>query len=350
MQLLRSLFLVPLMAVIAFIFISCQESPTTTMAPENQAPQALNKFVLPIGATLESATFNIFVDVRNNKTVNLHNITAPWEEMVVNWENFGGFSPEIEGSFIADEYDVYESVDIKQLVQGWLNGTVPNYGIILDPGEQNYPRARYDSREASNKPYLEIVYLTIDGNVVTEKHDAIEDTYIYELTPARNYGTSTILYTGWQDANDLEKQTLIKFDIEPTPDGGCTLTPGYWKTHSIYGPAPYDDTWAQIDENTQFFLSGKSYYQVLWTSPRGNAYYNLSFHYIAAKLNFLNGASVPAEVQDAFDDATDLFNEYTPAQVAVFRGNNQVRAQFIKLAGILGDYNEGVIGPGHCDD
>ena len=47
---------------------------------------------------------------------------------------------------------------------------------------------------------------------------------------------------------------------------GCTLTPGYWKTHSDYGPAPYDETWAEIggeippcEENTPFFNSGKSY-------------------------------------------------------------------------------------------
>ncbi len=42
---------------------------------------------------------------------------------------------------------------------------------------------------------------------------------------------------------------------------GCTLTPGYWKTHSRRGPAPYDDTWAQLgpsQETKAFFLSGKT--------------------------------------------------------------------------------------------
>ena len=29
---------------------------------------------------------------------------------------------------------------------------------------------------------------------------------------------------------------------------------------------------------------------------------------------------------------------------------NAVRKQFIALAGILGSYNEGLIGPGHCDE
>ena len=57
-----------------------------------------------------------------------------------------------------------------------------------------------------------------------------------------------------------------------------------------------------------FFLSGKTYYQALWTAPQGNAYWILAHAYIAAQLNKLNGASVPASVQTALDQATALFN------------------------------------------
>jgi hypothetical protein len=132
---------------------------------------------------------------------------------------------------------------------------------------------------------------------------------------------------------------------------GCSLTPGYWKTHSAYGPAPYDDTWAQIGEDTLFFLSDKSYYEVLWTAPQGNAYYILAHAYIAAKLNQLNGADF-TDAQAAFDAATDLFETYTPEYVAGLKGpaGNALRAQFIELAEILDDYNNGLIGPGHCSE
>jgi hypothetical protein len=129
--------------------------------------------------------------------------------------------------------------------------------------------------------------------------------------------------------------------------GGCTLTPGYWKTHSSFGPAPYDDTWAQIGENTPFFLSGKSYYNVLWTAPQGNAYYILAHAYIAAQLNQLNGADFSA-AQSAFNQATVLFQVYTPAQVAAMRGS--ARNTWINLATILDNYNNGLIGPGHCSE
>ena len=38
--------------------------------------------------------------------------------------------------------------------------------------------------------------------------------------------------------------TTIRFTNTYVPPQGCTLTQGYWKTHSENGPAPYDDNWA----------------------------------------------------------------------------------------------------------
>ena len=165
-------------------------------------------------------------------------------------------------------------------------------------------------------------------------------------------GENTHVNTAVFETNDTETTDDDDWTViaDVTCAGGCTLTPGYWKTHSINGPAPYDDTWAQIGEGTAFFTSGKTYYQALWTAPGGNAYYILAHAYIAAELNILNGASVPTNVQTAFDSATALFGTYTPAQIAALRGNSPIRAQFTSLAGILDGYNNGLTGPGHCSE
>ncbi|HSM16846.1 MAG TPA: hypothetical protein VK845_07600 [Gemmatimonadales bacterium] len=131
---------------------------------------------------------------------------------------------------------------------------------------------------------------------------------------------------------------------------GCTLTQGYWKTHSIFGPAgPTDATWDLVGgPNTAFFLSGQSWYQVFWTSPSGNAYYNLAHQFMAAKLNVLSGAN-PTAVSSALASATTLFNTYTPAQIGALSGSDSLRKQFLSLATTLDNYNKGLIGPGHCD-
>jgi len=154
--------------------------------------------------------------------------------------------------------------------------------------------------------------------------------------------------TGTTGSDQCAVSVVLACDV----NGGCTLTPGYWKTHSEFGPAPYDDTWAQLPQgaSSPFFLSGKSYHQVLWTPPAGNAYYILAHAWIAARLNQLNGASIPPQVLTAYNTAKTLFQTYTPAQIAALKGNNPLRQQFISLAGILDAYNNGLTGPGHCSE
>ena len=133
-------------------------------------------------------------------------------------------------------------------------------------------------------------------------------------------------------------------------ENGCTLTPGYWKTHSQRGPAPYDDAWQLIgpqQEATPFFLSGASWYDVLWTPPQGNAYYILAHAWIAAKLNVLDGAAAGDDVLDALAEGQGLFETYAPSQIERRGG---VRRRMLELAGLLDMYNNGLIGPGHCSE
>lgn len=137
----------------------------------------------------------------------------------------------------------------------------------------------------------------------------------------------------------------------------CTLTQGYWKTHneSFKGGAPTDETWDLLgasSEETLFFDSNISWFNVFWTSPKGNAWYNLAHQYMAAKLNTLGGAddsavSATIALVEAFfvNDAYD-----TPAEFAALGKKAPIRAQVIGWAGTLGSYNEGAIGPGHCDE
>ncbi|MBT8335808.1 MAG: hypothetical protein KJO11_04325, partial [Gemmatimonadetes bacterium] len=151
--------------------------------------------------------------------------------------------------------------------------------------------------------------------------------------------------------NDGGSGVTAYFTNTEIPQGGCTLTIGYWKTHSEYGPAPYDSNWANLPAgaDTPFFLSGQSYYEVFQTPVKGNQYYNLAHQWMGAYLNVLNGASIPADVLTAWNEAQVLFETYTPGDIDGLRGKDPLRADFVRLAGILGSYNEGDIGPGHCD-
>lgn len=141
----------------------------------------------------------------------------------------------------------------------------------------------------------------------------------------------------------------VDIPVELACEEGCTLTQGYWKTHSAKGPAPFDDAWLNIGPlgaNTPFFLSGKTWYQVFWTPPAGNVYYNLAHQYMAAKLNILNGASTTPAVDAAIAGAEAYFAAKTPSYVPTKAEKDQLLA----WATTLDKYNNGLIGPGHCSE
>ena len=83
--------------------------------------------------------------------------------------------------------------------------------------------------------------------------------------------------------------------------------------------------------------------------PRGgNAYLILAHAYIAAELNVLNGASIPPDVLDAWVMAGDLLVQYE-SEASIPKKSDD-RALAIALAEILDTYNNGYIGPGHCNE
>lgn len=117
------------------------------------------------------------------------------------------------------------------------------------------------------------------------------------------------------------------------------------------GPAgPYDDGWKNVgpdEEATLFFNSNISWYNVWWTAPAGNKFYNLAHQYMAAKLNVMNGASSTAAVDAAIAGAEALFNSLGAGSTTL---TNAQKAQATAWATTLDNYNKGLIGPGHCTD
>jgi hypothetical protein len=165
-----------------------------------------------------------------------------------------------------------------------------------------------------------------------------DNACVFQVPNVLNLSTNDTQTTGSDEA-------VISVNVPSVCNHGCTLTQGYWKTHSKYGPAPYDSTWAVIGEDTLFFNSGKTWITLFKTPPKGgNAYIQLAHQYMAARLNVEAGASVPSSVATALASATALFNSVGSS----FNASQTRQAR--TLAGILGSYNEGAVGPGHCSE
>jgi len=153
--------------------------------------------------------------------------------------------------------------------------------------------------------------------------------------------THTISFVTTDDSDWGSASWVVSIDVPC--ETGCTLTPGYWKTHSIYGPAPYDDTWNLVDEDSPFFDTGHSWFEVLWIPSKGTTFYKLAHAYGAAYLNGLNGA----DQSDVLDAAESLLRQYDEAMSQI---KGQVRREFVSVAQELDDYNNGLIGPGSCSE
>ncbi len=195
---------------------------------------------IPQGSHIDSAEFAIFVSHYSElETVTLYRITSGWDELGVNWNNFGSSWSEAVGSFANDIWG-WRSVDLTSLVQAWVDGALPNHGVVMAQSAGT-PYTNYESSESENldrRPTLTIIYTTPAGIQHTaiirrpgEMQAGVADTFISEQTPGYyTWGGDPILSTG--NLNGFEKISLIRFGISVIPyDSPGTGTPGYWMNH-----------------------------------------------------------------------------------------------------------------------
>ena len=178
------------------------------------------------------------------------------------------------------------------------------------------------------------------------------DIYLGPYNICKDYPVvNTATYT--TDDTKTQKSSTWRITVH-VPCLGCTLTQGYWKTHSKYGPAkPADPTWNLIGggkgPDTVFFSpkNKQTWITVFNTPVKGDPYYQLAYQYMAARLNILKGAFAPKTVTDALSTAEGIFTTYGPGQIP-----SNKKAQVTNLASLLDRYNNGGTAgwPPHCPE
>jgi hypothetical protein len=66
-------------------------------------------------------------------TVNVHAVTAAWSEATVTFTRFNNaFNPAVEAAFVASAGTFgHTPCDLTGLVQAWVDGSLPNDGVLL---------------------------------------------------------------------------------------------------------------------------------------------------------------------------------------------------------------------------
>jgi len=100
----------------------------------------LNPTPLPAGAVVINAYLKLHqydFGGSGSFTVGLHKVTSGWEENFITWNNQPTSSSNAE-SFCAinKTFDWWREWDVSELVRGWLDSSVSNYGMLLKPTDE----------------------------------------------------------------------------------------------------------------------------------------------------------------------------------------------------------------------
>jgi hypothetical protein len=154
------------------------DNPTTNFGsdtvfevrPDNSADRrGLVRFDLsfiPSNATISSATLYLYEKSNNKDQItDLYRVTSNWNESTVTWSSWvtpgGDFDNNISYfTFIPNQNNCLLTMDITNIVELWVKGTYPNYGLLLYSTGPNHIIS-YVSKESgtiSEQPKLSIVY------------------------------------------------------------------------------------------------------------------------------------------------------------------------------------------------
>ena len=168
--------------------------------------------------------------------------------------------------------------------------------------------------------------------------DLFQETGVDGDTGELNYG-SRYYFTafGLDELGNKASELSVTVNSSTTNSTNCTYTIGYWKNHTELWPVT-DLTLGTVNYTAAELLS------ILNQSVEGNGLVSLAHQLIGALLNIANGAD-PTAAQAAIDDANDLIGGLVvPPVGAGFIHPSETDA----LTQTLDDYNNGIIGPGHC--
>jgi len=216
---------------------------------------------IPGGADIHRADLRLYIETaRVNHTNEFHWLTRRWTEDDVTWNTFDGatawttpggdFDAQVEASFLPDTVGA-RTISVSNLVQNWIDGVWPNYGLIMDGQGVDSP-AVYSSKEHATelqRPLLTVEYtiasnitvntlsaqpliITSNGQITVTMDVNVPGVHTnVDVTPPVALGVVS---------NNLGGLTLLS---GPTPSGPVTLTAGgqtnfTWKYDVTAGDMP----------------------------------------------------------------------------------------------------------------
>jgi len=240
---------------------------------------------------------------------------------------------------------------------------------IQDTGEPGFPGVTVNLYDCQNN-FIASMVTDADGFYLFDNLTP-GDYYVEFIEPeAYNF---TLQDQGSDDAVDSDVDVLtgrtICTTLDPgeadmtwdaglyrVPQEGCSLTIGFWKTHAGFGPqdnvvSPLLPIWlGTASGNKSIEVTDSTIaHDILVMKTYGkpsNGITKLYAQLLAAKLNMAGGAS-DTDIGNALTIADEFLAEYDWTDWNNL--NRRQKKMVNSLKSTFDDYNNGDIGPGHCD-
>ena len=279
----------------------------------------------------------------------------------------------------SDELYIGYYLDTQIEKQVLLRFDIPNRPEPASIGDYVWRDANEDGiQDAEEVGFLgaEVQLYDCFGGLVGTTTTDVDGYYLFDNLVPGNYNVKFILPEGYtfspqdmgaDDAMDSDADpttgvavctTLDPGEYDPTWDAGiympvwegCSLTIGFWKTHGGFGP--------QNDVVTQYMpislgsfnvANGIIAHDVLVMKTYGdpsNGITKLMAQMLGVRLNEANGADVGAVASELADADAFLSTHDWADWTSLSR---KAKKPIIKLMSTFDDYNNGLIGPSHCE-
>ncbi|HZK42764.1 MAG TPA: DNRLRE domain-containing protein [Syntrophomonadaceae bacterium] len=154
---------------------------------------------IPPTSTVEKAILELTMyrnEVVNPITINAHRLLNYWNQSSITWKNQVLYEQLSNGNVIIKNESPLGKIfiDITELVKGWHNGSITNYGLVLKGSEQVNSLVAFRSTNFADPntwPVLQVTFINEDPDSI----DA-EELFIPEYPPYAPLVASTPIFLG----------------------------------------------------------------------------------------------------------------------------------------------------------
>jgi hypothetical protein len=180
---------------------------------------------LPSDATIVQATLRLLLVNSCDMGERVHDVTAyridgSWSESSVTWNTKPGFAEAYGSASIPSRTWDWYSLDVIDLVQGWVGGSFPNHGLMLRGPESSgtdSAQLGFATRETDYAPELVVEYSS--GNTPPTL-SGLPDQQV----PVNGSADNAIdLWAHASDAEDADADLIFTISNSPAPAAGVSL-------------------------------------------------------------------------------------------------------------------------------